>query len=460
MASDGERVVLRVYDLTRGMASKIIGRPVEGIWHSGVVVFGREIFFGSGIQQCSMHAFPAMYGMQPTRSIDLGPTEVPAEMLEMWLAEMGSSLFRPESYHLLQHNCNHFADEMVQFMTGGRVPTDITSQADELMRLLLISPMAAMVLPALTSMGGPLGNLIPNVDLSELMTPRGGPAGGGVAGVAAPPPPTPPPAQLLPPMQPPTPPPVLLVLRTLGDKARPLLSLQASATAIGNLLKAAAAGVPGCSLTDGERAALERALPTLLARAAAIDPAAVWGPVPSAHNTQLNADERAAVLALARAAAEWPAAKLSSVAFVVRSLVLLPDASVLLVEQRGVASLVKRAGAAENALVRMMVMTALSNALAVPASARALFADAELTEMAQVDSGWRYDKQADLSAPTLERARGEYALRLLRALGQLLVRGGPDLLGLARALGHGEHTAELAAADPNLHADLRELLRE
>ena len=31
----------------------LIGKPIEGIWHTGIVVYGKEYFFGSaGIESC------------------------------------------------------------------------------------------------------------------------------------------------------------------------------------------------------------------------------------------------------------------------------------------------------------------------------------------------------------------------------------------------------------------------
>lgn len=47
-------VVVHVYDLSAGMAAalsqSLIGKQIDGVWHTGVVVFGREYFFGGGIQ--------------------------------------------------------------------------------------------------------------------------------------------------------------------------------------------------------------------------------------------------------------------------------------------------------------------------------------------------------------------------------------------------------------------------
>jgi hypothetical protein len=49
-----ERVQLVVYDLSRGMATamsqSILGQQIDGIWHTGIQVFGTEYYFGGGIQ--------------------------------------------------------------------------------------------------------------------------------------------------------------------------------------------------------------------------------------------------------------------------------------------------------------------------------------------------------------------------------------------------------------------------
>lgn len=54
---DSVPVTLYVYDMTNGVAAvmsqMLLGRHIEGIWHTAVVVYGREFFFGgSGIQSC------------------------------------------------------------------------------------------------------------------------------------------------------------------------------------------------------------------------------------------------------------------------------------------------------------------------------------------------------------------------------------------------------------------------
>lgn len=55
--SGSQTVQLYIYDLTSGMAAMmsqmLVGRHIEGIWHTAVVIYGREYFYGGqGIQMC------------------------------------------------------------------------------------------------------------------------------------------------------------------------------------------------------------------------------------------------------------------------------------------------------------------------------------------------------------------------------------------------------------------------
>ena len=48
-----DKVKLHVYDLSGGLAQigskKYIGKQFDGIWHTGIVVYGKEYYYGNGI---------------------------------------------------------------------------------------------------------------------------------------------------------------------------------------------------------------------------------------------------------------------------------------------------------------------------------------------------------------------------------------------------------------------------
>jgi hypothetical protein len=82
-------VKLYVYDLSNGLAKRLsqqyIGQQIDGIWHTSVVVFGKEIFYGQGIHTTlpgkSHHG-------TPMQVIDIGETAIDQETFEEYLSDM------------------------------------------------------------------------------------------------------------------------------------------------------------------------------------------------------------------------------------------------------------------------------------------------------------------------------------------------------------------------------------
>ncbi|KAJ3690100.1 hypothetical protein LUZ61_019264 [Rhynchospora tenuis] len=143
MEEEGYPVKLNVYDLSQGLARQLsttfLGKAIEAIWHTGVVVYGREYYFGAGIQQDPAGKTP--YG-RPIKVVDLGTTHVPKEVFEEYLQEI-SSQYTPETYNLLTHNCNNFSNEVAQFLVGKTIPDYILDLPTEVMN----SPMGALIMP-------------------------------------------------------------------------------------------------------------------------------------------------------------------------------------------------------------------------------------------------------------------------------------------------------------------------
>ena len=111
------------------MSQSFLGKQIDGVWHTGVVCFGKEFFFGGGIQ----HDVPGRtpYGV-PVQRQDLGETHIPEDVFIEFLQEI-SSRFSMESYDLLHNNCNNFSNECSIFLTGAAIPEYITSLPSEVL---------------------------------------------------------------------------------------------------------------------------------------------------------------------------------------------------------------------------------------------------------------------------------------------------------------------------------------
>ncbi|CAM0956835.1 unnamed protein product [Alopecurus aequalis] len=143
VAEEEYPVKLHIYDLSQGMARQlsttVLGKPIDAIWHTCVVVYGKEYYFGGGIQQDRPGRTP--YGT-PVRVEDFGITHVAKEVFEDFLLEIGPR-YTPETYSILSNNCNHFSNEAVKFLVDSTVPAYILDQP----KVAMNSPIGALILP-------------------------------------------------------------------------------------------------------------------------------------------------------------------------------------------------------------------------------------------------------------------------------------------------------------------------
>ncbi|XP_058444797.1 uncharacterized protein LOC131426236 [Malaya genurostris] len=144
-------VVLYIYDLTHGMAAMmsqmLLGRHIEGIWHTAVVVYDREHFFGShGITSC----LPGTTVLgQPQRKQVIGQTFIPLPVFTDYVRGLAESTFRGSRYNLLKHNCNTFSEDLCQFLCGVGIPKYILDLPQE----FLSTPLGQNLLPLIESLG-------------------------------------------------------------------------------------------------------------------------------------------------------------------------------------------------------------------------------------------------------------------------------------------------------------------
>ena len=149
-----ESVTLMVYDITQGMAKSmsmmLIGQQIDAIYHTSIVVYGREYYFGGGI--CHDNPKSTPYG-KPIKEIPLGQTEIPKEVFDDYLNDL-SPKYTAEKYDLINHNCNMFTNEAAEFLTGKPIGEEYTHQA----KRLLETPAGQMFKPFLQQMQGSIQN--------------------------------------------------------------------------------------------------------------------------------------------------------------------------------------------------------------------------------------------------------------------------------------------------------------
>ncbi|KAL9544109.1 hypothetical protein MBANPS3_007793 [Mucor bainieri] len=145
-----EPVKLYVYDLSQGMARsmsrQLTGKQIDGIWHTSVVVFGQEFYFGQGI----MTSIPGttQHG-RPLEMIDMGETFLPLEVVVEYIDSL-RSVYTAEKYHLLDFNCNTFSNDLCQFLVGKTIPSHISDLPAE----FLNTPFGQSILPMIEGMFG------------------------------------------------------------------------------------------------------------------------------------------------------------------------------------------------------------------------------------------------------------------------------------------------------------------
>lgn len=146
MTSDTEtasKVQVYVYDISHGLARvyarSIIGIDLDAIYHTAVVLNGKEYYFDrEGVT--STPAGKTRFGL-PIEVLDAGETYIPEDVFLEYLDELRQGQFKFGSYDVLKNNCNHFTHEALQFLNGGELEKRILHLPEQ----VLSSPNGAMI---------------------------------------------------------------------------------------------------------------------------------------------------------------------------------------------------------------------------------------------------------------------------------------------------------------------------
>ncbi|BGP39392.1 hypothetical protein JCM10449v2_003330 [Rhodotorula kratochvilovae] len=176
----GEPVTLYVYDLSNGLAqlygAALTGRPVEGIWHTALVLYGMEVFFGQGISIVSPPG--TTHHGQPKKKIPCGVTHLDKQTFLEYIEALRET-YTADAYHLLDFNCNTFTNDVLGFLNGGSIPADIRNQPTEIMATPFGQSMRPMIEQMFTgrrtqSAGAAVNNLLPQLGITPPATPPAG----------------------------------------------------------------------------------------------------------------------------------------------------------------------------------------------------------------------------------------------------------------------------------------------
>jgi hypothetical protein len=154
--STAHEVHLAIYDLSMGMARTLSAQflgpqhAVEIIPHTAILAFGKEYYFGQGIDWCSPHEFRSARGIHPIDVHSLGHTTCTQEEFESWCHAQSASRFGVDSYDLFQRNCNNFSEEAARH--GLRLPNGVPRWILDLPQKVLSSPMGVILRPILEQM--------------------------------------------------------------------------------------------------------------------------------------------------------------------------------------------------------------------------------------------------------------------------------------------------------------------
>ena len=128
------KVELWLYDLSKGVSKHlselIFQKHFEGIWHSSIVVYGKEHYIAGDIvigEPGKSH-----YG-KVSRTMELGYTDIPEVIFHQFIATIVDD-HTEENYDLMKNNCNHFSDKCSQFLLEKGIPVGVRDLPSDIMK--------------------------------------------------------------------------------------------------------------------------------------------------------------------------------------------------------------------------------------------------------------------------------------------------------------------------------------
>ena len=141
----------------KGLSQSILGKEIEGIWHTSVYVYGREYFYAGGINKSQPRK--TKFG-KPIKEINFGFTNKTKTEFENYLKSINNN-FTSNNYNLISHNCNHFSDTALYYLIGKHLSSVILKQHEEILK----TPLGKQIRPLLENLAGLANN--PNSNTNQ-----------------------------------------------------------------------------------------------------------------------------------------------------------------------------------------------------------------------------------------------------------------------------------------------------
>lgn len=123
---EGAPVQLRLYNIDRWglapMGAKLLKKDVDGIYHVGVAVHGKEFWFDHQVNELDLVDVDYVRGFGPAFVYDMGRTGMSVDEVEKFVFGPMLESYNMDTYDCFFHNCHHFANDVCTELTGNRIP--------------------------------------------------------------------------------------------------------------------------------------------------------------------------------------------------------------------------------------------------------------------------------------------------------------------------------------------------
>ena len=129
------KVSLISYDIsgraTKNLSRILFGKKIEGIWHTSILAFGYEWWYGGDCFQS--RPFTTPFGPTPDRVEDLGETTRSLAELKDFIRSRMRKKYSYSTYDVICNNCNHFTNDISMYLCHVGIRRTIVSLPGDLL---------------------------------------------------------------------------------------------------------------------------------------------------------------------------------------------------------------------------------------------------------------------------------------------------------------------------------------